>query len=49
MAKLRYLVSLITKDNDYQMGQAASAKTGHPYTAHYALGNPSGCALSGSS
>ncbi len=26
MAKLRYLVSLITKDNDYQMEQAASAK-----------------------
>jgi ABC-type sugar transport system substrate-binding protein len=26
MGKLRYLVSLITKDNDYQMEQAASAK-----------------------
>src|SRR5208282_1289938 len=27
MARLRYLVSLITKDNDYQMEQAASAKS----------------------
>jgi ribose transport system substrate-binding protein len=27
MAKLRYLVSLITKDNDYQREQAASAKS----------------------
>ena len=27
MAKLRYLVSLITKDNDYQMEQAASARS----------------------
>ncbi len=27
MAKYRYLVSLITKDNDYQMEQAASAKS----------------------
>src|SRR5271169_3585000 len=26
MTKLRYLVSLITKDNDYQMEQAASAR-----------------------
>jgi ABC-type sugar transport system substrate-binding protein len=27
MARLRYLVSLITKDNDYQMEQASAAKT----------------------
>src|SRR5258708_3474599 len=27
MTKLRFLVSLITQDNDYQMEQAAAAKT----------------------